>query len=160
MSGPTPDGAQPQSTPTTTFRLMYRSRSRLPDDGRRVELGNIFSVARSRNKASDVTGALLVTDGWFVQTLEGDETTVRDLFARIETDPRHDEVRLIEAHYVPDRVFSHWAMAKVAADGEPDIPLIAGAKGVTRAAGRGTTPEADAVLDVMRAAARDAAGAS
>jgi hypothetical protein len=153
MSGPTPDGAEPGSTQTTTFRLMYRSHSRLPADGRRVELGNIFSVARSRNKAADVTGALLVTDDVFVQTLEGDEATVRDLFARIEKDPRHDDVRLLAAGDVPARVFSRWAMAKVSADGEPDMPLIAGAKGATVAAGRSTTAEQDAALDVMRAAA-------
>jgi hypothetical protein len=143
-------------TQVGTFRLIYRSRSLLPDAQRRVELGNIFSAARSNNKNEHVTGALLVTDHWFVQTLEGDEATVRALFARIERDPRHDGVELLETTTVQDRVFSRWAMAKVAADGEPDIPLIAGAKGAVAAAGRGTTVEQDLLLDVMRAAAQQA----
>jgi hypothetical protein len=146
---------QPSSGPAgETFRLMYRSRSTLSEADRRIELGKIFSTARSNNKRKDVTGALLLTEHWFVQTLEGDEPTVRGLFSRIETDPRHDEVVLLEAVPVGDRVFSRWAMAKVAADGEPDIPLIAGSKGATAAAGRGSTSEQDAVLDVMRAAAQ------
>jgi hypothetical protein len=151
---------EPTSGPAgPTFRLMYRSRSRLPAADRRLELGNIFSTARSNNKSEAVTGALLLTEDCFVQTLEGDEPTVRRLFARIETDPRHDDVVLLEAHQVADRVFSRWAMAKVAADGEPDIPLIAGSKGATAAAGRGTTPQQDEVLDVMRAAAQHGSGA-
>jgi Sensors of blue-light using FAD len=155
MMEPTPAGTPAQSRPAEqTFRLMYRSRSRLSDAERRIELGNIFSTARSNNKSQAVTGALLLTEHWFVQTLEGDEPTVRGLFARIETDPRHDDVVLLEAHPVADRVFSRWAMAKVAADGEPDIPLIAGTKGATAAAGHGTTPEQDEVLNVMRAAAQ------
>jgi hypothetical protein len=45
-------------------------------------------------------------------------------------------------------------MAKVAEDGEPDIPLIAHVEGISAAAGRGTTPEQDQVLDAMRSAAR------
>ncbi len=47
-------------------------------------------------------------------------------------------------------------MAKVANDGERDIPLIAHTDGISPAAGRGTTPEQEDVLDMMRAAARGA----
>ena len=48
-------------------------------------------------------------------------------------------------------------MARVSADGEPDIPLIAHVDGISPAASRGTTPEQEAVLDVMRAATRNEA---
>ncbi len=142
------------STPSLIFRLMYRSHSLLPDNDRRVELGKIFTQARSNNKRKDITGALLLTEHGFVQTLEGEESAVRGLFSRIADDPRHDDVQLLQGQTVGARVFSRWAMAKVAADGEPDLPLIAGAKGATAAAGRDTTPEQDEVLDVMRAAAQ------
>jgi hypothetical protein len=47
-------------------------------------------------------------------------------------------------------------MAKVAEDGEPDIPLIAHVDGIAPAAGRGTTPEQDEILAFMRDAARGA----
>jgi hypothetical protein len=55
---------------------------------------------------------------------------------------------------VPARLFSKWAMARVSADGGPDIPLIARTDGISPAAGRGTTPGQDAVLEVMREATR------
>lgn len=135
-----------------TFRLMYRSHSLLPRDGRRQELGGIFSTARSNNKRLGVTGALLVSEDCFVQSLEGDETVVRALYGRIAADPRHEDVTLLEAGDVQGRVFARWAMAQVSQDGEPDLPLIAGQRGATPAAGHPTTPEQDAVLDRMRAA--------
>ena len=50
-------------------------------------------------------------------------------------------------------------MARVSAEGEPDIPLIAHRDGISPAASRGTTPDQEAVLDVMRQATRDDAHA-
>lgn len=137
-----------------TFRLMYRSHDLIPTERRKVELGALFSTARSNNKRNHVTGALLLSDEVFVQTLEGEEAVVRRLFRRIQHDDRHDEVELLEAGDVEGRVFARWAMAKVAGDGEPDIPLIAHVDGISPAAGRGTTAEQEQVLDVMRRAAR------
>lgn len=138
-----------------TFRLIYRSRSRLPEQGRRAALGELFSEARSNNKKQQVTGALLISDGWFVQTLEGDERVVRALYARIEADTRHDDLQVLETGVVPGRVFARWAMARVAADGEPDIPLIAHQDGISPAAPRGeTTEEQEGILKIMRDAAR------
>ena len=49
------------------------SRSRIGAAERKHQLGEIFSVARSSNKKLGVTGALLITDDEFVQTLEGAE---------------------------------------------------------------------------------------
>jgi Sensors of blue-light using FAD len=153
MTDPSGRTAEPP-VPGRTFRLIYRSRSLIPAPQRRVVLGEIFSVARPNNKRQQITGALLLTDDWFVQALEGEETAVRGLLAHIEQDPRHDSVRLLEAGDVPARVFSRWAMAKVAEDGEPDIQLIANTRGAAVAADRGTTSEQERVLDVMRDAAR------
>lgn len=144
----------PSSGSDSTFRLIYRSRNLIPADRRKAELGVLFGVARSNNKRQHITGALLLADDTFVQVLEGEETAVRALFDRIAGDSRHDSVSLLETGEVESRVFSRWAMAKVAEDGEPDIPLIAHTDGISPAAGRRTTPEQDGLLDVMRAAAR------
>jgi hypothetical protein len=140
------------------FRLIYRSRNLIPPDDRRTELGSLFSAARSSNKKQDITGALLVHGDWFAQVLEGREEPVRALFAHIERDERHDRVSVLESGPA-QRVFGRWAMARVSAEGEPDIPLIAHRDGISPAAGRGTTPDQEAVLDVMRQATRDDARA-
>ena len=148
-----PDAAQDTGG---EFRLMYRSHSRIPAGDRKAELGVLFTQARSRNKARSLSGALLVSDDWFVQVLEGDEQTVRALFARIQQDGRHDSVTLLQSDFVGQRVFARWAMAEVSDAGGGDIPLIAHADGISPAAGRGTTPEQDAILDLMRSAVRAA----
>jgi Sensors of blue-light using FAD len=138
---------------SSTFRLMYRSRNRIPDPDRKIELGTLFSTARRNNKKAGVTGALLLTGDWFVQVLEGDEPTVRTLYEAIAKDPRHDSVTLLDTVEAGDRVFGRWSMAKVAEDGEPDIPLIAHEDGIAPAAGRSATPAQHKLLGVMRAAA-------
>jgi hypothetical protein len=43
-------------------------------------------------------------------------------------------------------------MARVSADGEPDIPLIADKSGIVPAAGPGPTPEQESILGIMRQA--------
>ncbi|MGQ0574973.1 MAG: BLUF domain-containing protein [Pseudonocardia sp.] len=142
------------SSSETVFRLMYRSHNRIPAGDRKVEHGEIFSTARGFNKRSGISGALLLHEDTFVQVLEGDESAVRDLYAHIEKDWRHDNVTLLETGVVPERVFSRWAMARVAADGEPDIALLSHADGIHRGHPRSTTTAQEDVLDVMREAAR------
>ncbi|MFY9934162.1 MAG: BLUF domain-containing protein [Streptosporangiaceae bacterium] len=140
------------------FRLIYRSHSRIGATERKQELGQIFSVARSANKKVGVTGALLITDDQFVQTLEGPEPTVRELYAKINKDKRHEHVEVLESGDVSGRVFGRWAMAKVAADGEPDIPLLTNVNkgGISPAQPRPTTEAQEAILGLMRQSLRHA----
>ena len=147
------DDATTSST-ESTFRLMYRSRNKIPVDQRKTELGTLFSTARSNNKKQQITGALLIFGDWFAQVLEGAEAPIRAIFAIIEQDPRHENISVIQSGPADERVFSRWAMARVSVDGEPDIRLIAHTDGIAPAMRRSTTPEQDALLDIMRAATR------
>jgi len=148
------DTALPNPDSGEVFRLIYHSRNRIAPEHRKTGLGSLFSVARAKNKRLGITGALLISGDWFAQTLEGDEDAVRALFATIERDSRHEHVSVLEDRTVPGRVFARWAMARVSADGEPDIPLIAGTGGIIPAAGQSATPEQDSILDIMREATR------
>ena len=144
------------------FRLIYRSRSRIGAAERKHQLGEIFSAARSANKKLGVTGALLITDDQFVQTLEGPEPAVRDLYAKIGKDRRHEHIELLESGDAAGRVFGRWAMAKMAADGEPDIPLLANVDkgGISPAQSRPATQAQESVLGLMRQSLRRAGAAS
>ena len=154
MGDEAPTSGTPTSSTGSTFRLMYRSRNMIPPDQRKAELGTLFSTARSNNKKQQITGALLIFGDWFAQVLEGAEAPIRALFATIERDPRHENISVIQSGPAGDRVFSRWSMARVSVDGEPDIRLIAHTDGIAPAMDRGSTPEQEAVLDVMRAATR------
>ena len=138
------------STPGSLCRLVYRSHSRIGPGDRPEALADIFRVARSNNEAAGVTGALLITDHWFVQALEGEPATVQSLYERIRGDRRHENVTLIEKRDVTARVFSRWAMAQVSARGQADIPLEATEGQLRTVAGVPLTREQTAVLKVMR----------
>jgi hypothetical protein len=136
------------------FRLVYRSRSAIPVAERAAGLGEIFATARRNNRNLDVTGALMISDGAFVQVLEGDEAAVRSLYARISADERHRDVTLLKEESVDGRTFGRWAMAKVAGDGHPDIRLLSNAEKAVIVALPGAdtsiTDEQDQVLAFMR----------
>lgn len=133
------------------FRLIYRSRSLVPAERRDAEIESIFRAARANNRALGVTGALLVYEDLFAQTLEGDAEVVRTLVERIARDPRHDHVEIIDTARIETRVFPRWAMAAVSPVGRPDISLVAARDGYTVVTSHGTTPAQDRILEMMRA---------
>ena len=79
-----------------------------------------------------------------------------------EMDQVREHLEVLESGDVPARVFGRWAMAKVAADGEPDIPLLANVDrgGISPAQPRPVTEAQEAVLDVMRQALRHSGAAA
>lgn len=140
----------------TTFRLIYRSRSRIPAENRKAVLGEIFSAARSNNKRQDITGALLLSGDHFVQALEGDEEAVQRLYEHISKDDRHEDVTVVDERKLDGRTFAKWSMAQVAEDGSGDIPLLMNRDkgGITRKAAEPTTADQDVILDFMHEAAQ------
>lgn len=89
------------------FCLIYRSRSRVNDDG----LHDIVQHAAAFNQVSGISGVLFECEGIFLQVLEGEESSVRDLFRRIEKDPRHCHVIPLVATVQEKRFFGGWNMA-------------------------------------------------
>jgi Sensors of blue-light using FAD len=142
------------AVPETVFRLIYRSKSLIAADKLDEELGSILRAARHRNAERGITGALLLYDDWFAQTLEGEEGEVRAIYEHIARDKRHTSLQLREEGVSASRVFSRWAMAMVGEHGSPDIPLTATASGTTEAGARHTTAEQDKILEIMRDATR------
>ncbi len=63
------------------------------------------------NSLIDITGLLLFNSRRFVQVLEGREDVVRDLYARISSDPRHHGIVILGEEHVAERQFGQWAMA-------------------------------------------------
>ena len=147
------DTAVPGGEPV--FQLVYRSSVRLLPELRAAALADIFEVARWKNDALDVTGALLIWQDVFVQVLEGDESVVRTLYATIHADHRHDHVALLDAGSVPERVFAGWSMARVGNDDGADIPVEMDRE-LVGAAPRPVVTVQNTMLDAMREYARGA----
>jgi hypothetical protein len=131
--------------------LVYSSCAKLnPDSSADLAMiDEILANARQCNAKVDVTGALLFTEGRFVQALEGDRNDVRATYERIEADPRHANVEILSSQFGDRRRFKQWSMAFVG-DNEAlrnrfdDSPL----------AELGKKPAGDALLDFMLELAR------
>ena len=65
------------------------------DDVTQSMLADIQKTAQTYNSKRGIRGVLLYAAGHFTQWLAGIEATVRPLRARIETDPRREEVQVI-----------------------------------------------------------------
>ncbi len=68
----------------------------------------LLTKCRKNNAAVNITGLLLIRDGNFLQMLEGPETAVRALVAKIHNDPRHKGLITVleenaEKRQFPDR---------------------------------------------------------
>jgi hypothetical protein len=74
------------------------------------QLKEILELARARNAERSVTGMLLYTAGTFFQVLEGDEETLKGLFASIVVDSRHKRVTKIIDEPIAQRDFGDWTM--------------------------------------------------
>ena len=76
----------------------------------RHEVAALVETFQKRNAASEITGCLLVEGKCFSQILEGPAPTLRALLARLESDPRHYNLIVIEARPVTQRDFEGWSM--------------------------------------------------
>jgi hypothetical protein len=102
------------------------------DRHQREILEDILAVSRRKNPALDITGILLLPRRTALQVLEGPRLHLERLFERIEADPRHDHVGLIEFEPIAQRHFAGWAMAftqKRTANAEAERALFQFEKG-------------------------------
>jgi Sensors of blue-light using FAD len=79
-------------------------------DFKTQELAELLKVARENNAKLGLTGMLLYAEGSFFQVLEGQADVVDALYAKIERDPRHDQMTLIIKEPIPKRHFDEWTM--------------------------------------------------
>lgn len=94
-----------------TFRLIYTSRAapNLGDD----DLSAILSTSRQWNSEHDITGVLVLVNGYFVQILEGESEAVYALVDKIRRDLRNSDLEVINVRNVAERAFGDWAMGLI-----------------------------------------------
>lgn len=136
-------------------QLVYVSR-RLPSVTDEQVVDGIVFPAMRFNRSRDITGCLWVGKEHFVQVLEGVEEEVESLYKRIERDPRHEHVTLLECaplrareyarfamrlirgpeHEEIERVMNRWAHAPALSDLKPSAPPPPIAVSATALAGK------------------------
>ncbi len=71
----------------------------------------LLQNAREKNKRLDITGMLLHIEGSFIQYIEGEEVSVKELFKAIEKDSRLAAIKVIDSGSAKNRIFINWEMA-------------------------------------------------
>ena len=105
-------------------RLIYASRwaPGLADHIDQIVLG-ILGASIANNRPAELTGLLVLHDGWFVQALEGRSQSIARLMHTILQDRRHTDVKIIGAGFADARAFQDWDMVAAHAGKEAD-PLL------------------------------------
>ena len=92
-------------------QIIYTSNAVAPFSDR--QLVDLLAKARTNNRSLHVSGMLVYDDGFFIQVLEGAEKDVDALFARIERDPGHCNVRLLLRQSLKEKEYDEWSMGFV-----------------------------------------------
>lgn len=92
-------------------RIVYCSRSTSPHIEAVMNLVQILAVSQRSNRRDEITGALAVSRGWFLQVVEGGRLDLDRLLSRLRGDPRHDQIDILDRRAIAERRFGDWAMA-------------------------------------------------
>jgi len=87
--------------------------SRRPSRSRREQLTRLKQQCLRNNRENHVSGVLLVGEDWFLQMLEGPAPVLDALFERIEADPRHWDVRLLNRRTIEQPLSRAWGMLQI-----------------------------------------------
>ncbi len=91
------------------YELLYSSNA--SPDLTTEDVLDILKTSREWNLKHGVTGCLLYFDQEFIQFLEGEEKSVKNLFVKIQRDNRHSKVILLLENDKSERIFKSWSMA-------------------------------------------------
>lgn len=86
----------------------YRSRLTTPLEPEK--LASLLAHARRANAAAGVSGILILDDDEVFQWIEGPESRVEALMAKITADPRHADIQILQHTELDHRLFGPWTM--------------------------------------------------
>ena len=75
-----------------------------------MDIKDILASSARNNAALGITGSLCLSNGIFLQQLEGDRAAVNALYHRILLDKRHKEPAILDFNEIVSRRFSTWSM--------------------------------------------------
>jgi hypothetical protein len=88
------------------------------------QLLDILHNSRLHNAALNISGVLLYSDGTFIQVLEGKDTVIDALYARIQADQRHKNIITIIDEPIIEKSFGQWLMGFAVTDSKKTEKLL------------------------------------
>ena len=78
-----------------------------------ADVKDILAASQRNNAAAGVTGALCLSNGIFLQQLEGDRNVVNQIYTRILGDNRHKDTAILDFSEIAARRFGNWNMGLI-----------------------------------------------
>ncbi len=91
--------------------VLFISDSVLKADERERELVDIVACTMRNNGWLGLSGALIYSQTRFTQLMEGPESSVDLMMARVAADPRHANIRVVARDLRSERRLTGWKMA-------------------------------------------------
>ena len=91
-------------------RCLYASRAVDPSQ---LVIEQILEKSRKNNAPRGITGLLCLSNGVFVQVIEGGRGAVSGLLGTIFSDNRHKDLQILVFEEITQRHFGSWTMGKV-----------------------------------------------
>jgi hypothetical protein len=90
------------------LRLTYVSRYNTSNAN--IEVARILEQAQRNNKRDGITGALVLNENYFLQSIEGSRPIINDLLRKLVKDNRHFSFQIIECREIEQRRWNKWSM--------------------------------------------------
>jgi transcriptional regulator with XRE-family HTH domain len=102
---PAPAAPAKEQVRDPIFRIIYCSAAVEANEHRYWAAINTLTQL---TQMADITGYMFLCDNTFLHLLEGPKTVVRQFYAAIASDPRHSDLKIIQAAEVAARLFDTW----------------------------------------------------
>ena len=108
-SSPSAEQSEPATGPVEHVLYCSKASRHFSED----ELADLLEQTRAKNERCTITGLLCYSynDGRFVQMLEGPGPEIERVYALIERDPRHHQLKILSRGAGPLHRFPDWRMA-------------------------------------------------
>ena len=73
-------------------------------------IANIIEISRNENVKNQIVGVLFYGNGYFFQCLEGTQSSVEKLYAKLLKDSRHTDLKILTTHAIDKQGFSGWEL--------------------------------------------------
>lgn len=88
--------------------LTYVSRHNV--NNKKIEVTRILAQAQRNNQQNGVTGVLVISEGYFFQSVEGPRLVINELLRKLLIDERHFSLQVVECREVEQRRWGKWSM--------------------------------------------------
>ncbi|MDB5713553.1 MAG: hypothetical protein JWO15_950 [Sphingomonadales bacterium] len=105
--------------------ILYVSQSALVFSNEQTQITDLVHQSRVWNQYVGITGALVFTERYFVQFIEGPNAAIGNLLGKLYADRRHSGIRVIQDVEAADRHFQDWDLAYSGPDAFIDSDLAA-----------------------------------